>query len=101
MNHTSRKNRQRRIRAKVKGTSLRPRASVFRSNTQVTVQLVDDVGHKTLVAAAGAPEEVGKKIAGDAKKAGIDAIIFDRGGYKYHGRVKQVADAMREGGLKF
>lgn len=101
MNSESRKKRQRRIRAKVHGTSERPRASVFRSNTQIVVQLIDDTQHKTLVIASGKAEEAGKQVAEAAKKAGIENIVFDRGGYKYHGRVKQVADTMREGGLKF
>lgn len=101
MNHYSRNQRKRRIRAKVRGTAERPRANVFRSNTQVQVQLIDDVARRTLMSAAGEPADVGTAIGEGAKKLGIETIVFDRGGYQYHGRVKAVAEAMREAGLKF
>ncbi|MEX0649922.1 MAG: 50S ribosomal protein L18 [Candidatus Andersenbacteria bacterium] len=110
MNHTERKNRHRRIRAKVHGTAEKPRASVFRGNRVITVQLVDDVAGKTLaaVSASGtgkskmdAAQEVGKQIAQQAKEKGITHIVFDRGGFRYQGRVKAIASAMREAGLEF
>ena len=105
--------RHRRVRGKVRGTSERPRLVVFRSNRGIEAQLVDDVGAKTLAAASwlhvkdfkgGKAEqaaEVGKLLAANAKAAGIEAVVFDRGGYLYHGRVKALADAAREGGLRF
>ncbi|MBV5281963.1 MAG: 50S ribosomal protein L18 [Paludibacter sp.] len=100
------------IRHKVSGTAQRPRLTVFRSNTQIYAQLVDDVNGVTLAAASslGLKEKVtkseqaaivGKKVAQVAQEAGITAVIFDRNGYLYHGRVKQLAEAAREGGLKF
>src|ERR1035437_2931977 len=100
------------IRHKVSGTAQRPRLTVFRSNTQIYAQLVDDVNGVTLAAASslGLKEKVtkseqaaivGKKVAEVAQEAGITAVIFDRNGYLYHGRVKQLAEAAREGGLKF
>ncbi|MBP7611650.1 MAG: 50S ribosomal protein L18 [Paludibacter sp.] len=100
------------IRHKVSGTAQRPRLTVFRSNTQIYAQLIDDVNGVTLAAASslGLKEKVtkteqaaivGKKVAQVAQEAGITAVIFDRNGYLYHGRVKQLAEAAREGGLKF
>ena len=94
------------------GTAQRPRLTVFRSNTQIYAQLIDDVNGVTLAAASslGLKEKVtkteqaaivGKKVAQVAQEAGITAVIFDRNGYLYHGRVKQLAEAAREGGLKF
>jgi|SRR5581483_308945 len=94
--------RHRRIRARVVGTPARPRASVFRSNRGITVQLIDDQAGHTLVAAQGKlPATVGGEVAKAAKAANITQVVFDRSGYRYHGRVKAVADAMREGGLIF
>ena len=106
--------RHRRIRGKVKGTAERPRLMVFRSNKGVFAQLVDDINGKTLAGASwvGLPKsfkgdkqaqahEVGKAVAAAAKKAGIDSVVFDRGGYLYHGRIKALADGAREGGLIF
>ena len=106
-----------RIRKVVNGTAERPRMVVFRSNKQIYVQLVDDLKAVTLAAAASNDKElaaackgksgcdaaalVGKKIAERALAAGIDTVSFDRGGYLYHGRVKSLAEAAREGGLKF
>ena len=101
-----------RVRSKVSGTAERPRLSVFRSNKEIYAQLVDDVKGVTLVAAsskngelAGSKMEkanaVGKAIAEKALAAGIEAVVFDRGGYLYHGRVKSLAEGAREGGLKF
>lgn len=111
MNSLKRKRRHNRIRAKVKGTPERPRACVFRSNKTIAVQLIDDVSGKTLVAVHGLSSAkktkmeqagmVGKHIAEIAKEKGIVSIVFDRGGYLYHGRVKALAEAMREHGLKF
>jgi large subunit ribosomal protein L18 len=104
-----------RVRTVVSGTAERPRLSVFRSNKQIYAQLIDDVQGTTLVAASssdkaiasaeGSKSEkaamVGKLVAEKASKAGISEVVFDRNGYLYHGRVKQLADAAREGGLKF
>jgi large subunit ribosomal protein L18 len=106
--------RHKRVRNKVLGTAERPRLVVFRSNRGIAAQLVDDVERKTL-AAAGHGElkktlkgskteqaaEVGKLLAAAAAKAGIETVVFDRGGYLYHGRVKALADGAREGGLRF
>jgi len=101
-----------RIRNRVSGTAARPRMTVFRSNKQIYVQLVDDLTGKTLAAASslGMTEKMPKKeqaakvgelIAKKAQEAGITSVVFDRNGYLYHGRVKEVADAARNGGLKF
>ena len=99
-----------RVRKKVNGTSERPRLVIYRSLKHIYAQLVDDISHRTLmtVTDAGAEgkkteksAEVGKRIAEKAKEAGITRVVFDRGGYKYHGRVKALADAAREGGLEF
>jgi large subunit ribosomal protein L18 len=106
--------RHRRVRRRLFGTAERPRLVVFRSNRGIQAQIVDDVGAKTL-ASAGHTQlkktfkgtkseqaaEVGKLLAANAKKAGIETVVFDRGGYLYHGRVKALADAAREGGLTF
>jgi large subunit ribosomal protein L18 len=105
---------KRRIRKKVFGTSALPRLSVFRSNKQIYAQLIDDISGKTLASAASLKDDkaqkvnkteqatmVGKSIAEKASKAGISSAIFDRNGYLYHGRVRSLADAAREGGLKF
>jgi large subunit ribosomal protein L18 len=105
--------RHRRVRGKVAGTAERPRLVVFRSNKGVSAQLVDDVAGKTLAGASWVTlkkfkgtkteqaAEVGKLVAAAAKKAGVETVVFDRGGYLYHGRVKALADGAREGGLKF
>lgn len=105
---------KRRIRKSVLGTAEKPRLSVYRSNKQIYAQLVDDTTGKTLAAAGSLKMEeaqnlpkieqaqrVGKMIAEEAGKAGITEVVFDRSGYLYHGRVKSLADAAREGGLKF
>ena len=90
------------IRHRVTGTALRPRMTVFRSNTQIYVQLIDDVTGVTLAAASSlGVKEKATKIEQAAKEAGITEVVFDRNGYLYHGRVKQLADAAREAGLKF
>ena len=100
------------IRHRVTGTAIRPRMTVFRSNTQIYVQLIDDVTGVTLASASslGSKEKatkteqaakVGTLVAKVAKEAGITEVVFDRNGYLYHGRVKQLADAAREAGLKF
>ena len=103
------------IRNKVSGTSERPRLAVFRSNKQIYAQLIDDVAGNTLASASSVNKslegkkatkieqasEVGKLIAVNAKIAGIDTVVFDRGGFLYHGRVKALADSAREEGLKF
>lgn len=100
-----------RIRGKISGTAARPRMSVFRSNKQIYVQLIDDAEGKTLVSASSKGIEegtkceiaakVGKVIADKAIAAGVTEVVFDRNGYLFHGRVKSLADAAREGGLKF
>ena len=100
-----------RVRNKISGTAARPRMSVFRSNKQIYVQVIDDEAQKTLVAAYSLGFEkmnkseqaakVGELIAKKAIEAGISAVVFDRNGYLYHGRVKAVADAARNAGLKF
>lgn len=99
-----------RVRNKISGTAERPRMSVFRSNKQIYVQIVDDIAGKTLAAASSLGLEtmpkkqqagkVGEIIAKKAQEAGITTVSFDRNGYLYHGRVKEVADAARKGGLK-
>jgi large subunit ribosomal protein L18 len=105
--------RRRRVRAKVRGSAVRPRISVFRSNRGISAQLIDDDAGKTLAAvnwtesdlAKLKPMEqatkVGQLLAERAKAAGVDTVVFDRGGYQYHGRVKALAEGAREGGLTF
>lgn len=101
-----------RIRGKVSGVAERPRMTVFRSNKQIYVQLIDDEAGKTLVSASsrgldaqGTKCEIAAKVGGEvarkALEAGIKEVVFDRNGYLFHGRVKSLADAAREGGLKF
>ena len=109
----ARERRHRRVRGKVRGTAERPRLMVFRSNRGIFAQLVDDDSGKTLAGAnwmtaksfkgnkTEQAREVGKAIAQAAKAAGVESVVFDRGGYLYHGRVKALADGAREGGLKF
>ena len=110
----ARERRHRRVRGKVRGTAERPRLMVFRSNRGIFAQLVDDDAGKTLAGASwiGLPKsfagdkteqarEVGKAVAAAAKQGGIEAVVFDRGGYLYHGRVKALAEGAREGGLVF
>tara|TARA_B100000925_G_C22000164_1_gene470858 strand:- start:2117 stop:2455 length:339 start_codon:yes stop_codon:yes gene_type:complete len=98
------------IRKKVFGTAERPRLAVFRSNKQIYAQIIDDnTGHTITSASSSTFEgtkiqqanEVGKKIAENAKKSGVENVVFDRGGFLYHGRVKQLAESAREAGLKF
>ena len=90
------------IRKKISGTAQRPRMSVFRSNKQIYVQLIDDEVGKTLAAASSRENGIeNEKITKTEKAAGIDTVVFDRNGYLYHGRVKSLADAARNGGLKF
>jgi large subunit ribosomal protein L18 len=115
---TPRQRRHVRVRAKVSGTASRPRLNVFRSSAHIYAQVIDDDRGRTLVAASDLEQEVrdragteatksararavGELIGERAKAAGIDAIVFDRGGYLYHGRVKAVADGARESGLVF
>lgn len=100
-----------RIRGKISGTAARPRMTVFRSNKQIYVQLIDDLAGSTLAATSskgieeGTKSEiaakVGRAIAEKALAQGITEVVFDRNGYLFHGRVKSLADAAREGGLKF
>lgn len=99
--HEKRKRRHFRVRAKVTGTALRPRLSVFRSNRYVHLQLIDDQAQKTLAAASASdPQKASELLLERAKTAGIKAAVFDRGGNKYHGRIKKVAEAARAGGLQ-
>ena len=105
--------RHRRVRSKISGTAERPRLAVYRSNLRIYAQLIDDDAGRTLAAAsyqdkslakksrAEAPAAVGKLVAERAREAGIGTVVFDRGGYLYHGRVKALADAARENGLEF
>ena len=105
--------RRRRVRAKVSGTAERPRLSVFRSNKGVFAQLIDDRSGRTLAAVnwiepelrkLGPMEQakrVGELLAERAKAAGVESCVFDRGGYRYHGRVRALAEGAREGGLRF
>mgnify|MGYP002682259281 CR=1 FL=1 len=112
----ARKRRQRRIRMKISGTAERPRLNVFRSLEHIYAQVIDDVAGNTLVSASSLDKElagqldgkkkqeqatlVGKLVAQRARDAGIQEVVFDRGGYLYHGRIKALADGAREGGLK-
>jgi large subunit ribosomal protein L18 len=105
-----RQRRHLRVRAKVSGTAERPRLVVFRSHKHIYAQLVDDMAGRTLMSVSDAGLEgkkgekstaVGKLVAEKAKAAGITTVVFDRAGYRYHGRVKAVADGAREGGLEF
>jgi large subunit ribosomal protein L18 len=109
----SRLRRRRRVRAKVRGTAERPRLSVFRSNRGIQAQLIDDVAGRTLAAVNWTEGDLkgfktmeqakraGELLAERAKAAGVENVIFDRGGYRYHGRVKALADGARESGLSF
>ena len=105
--------RHARVRTKISGTPERPRLNVFRSNAHIHAQIIDDVNGKTLVAASSvdmklanggnveAAKAVGAEVAKRALEANITEVVFDRGGYVYHGRVQALADAAREAGLKF
>jgi large subunit ribosomal protein L18 len=113
----ARERRHRRVRAKIAGTSDRPRLNVFRSLTNIYAQVIDDTAGHTLVSASTVDKDlrgtvegkskieaakmVGELVARRAQEAGIKVVVFDRGGYKYHGRVKAVADGAREAGLEF
>ncbi|MEZ4926420.1 MAG: 50S ribosomal protein L18 [Saprospiraceae bacterium] len=113
MNRTKEQARKRlhmRIRNKISGTGERPRLSVYRSNKEIYCQLINDLDGHTIAAATSKglkgtkseqAAEVGKMIAERAKSAGVEGIVFDRGGYRYHGRVRSLAEGAREGGLKF
>jgi len=106
--------RHRRVRAKISGTTERPRLCVYRSENNISVQVIDDVRGLTLVSAStlesgfegsggnkDAAKKVGKLVAERAAEKGITVVVFDRGGYQYHGRVEELAQGAREGGLKF
>jgi large subunit ribosomal protein L18 len=111
----SRDRRHLRVRKKVSGTAERPRLAVFRSNKHIVAQVIDDVAGRTLAAAStheadvrggatgntDAASAVGQRVAERAKAAGVTKVVFDRGGYRYHGRVKSLADGARDGGLEF
>ena len=101
-----RQRRHRRVRAKIQGTAKVPRLCVFRSHQHIYAQLIDDDKGKTIAVASGQAniaqaKKVGKLIAKEALAKKIEKVVFDRGGYKYHGKVKAVAEGAREGGLKF
>jgi large subunit ribosomal protein L18 len=111
---TARSRRHTRVRKRVHGTVERPRLAIYRSNRYIYAQVIDDVDGRTLAAAssqepdlkagalnAAAAAKVGEAIASRAREAGVSAVVFDRGGYKFHGRVKALADAAREAGLEF
>ena len=106
--------RHKRVRGKISGTPERPRLNVFRSNANIYAQIIDDVNGVTLASASSiekgfegatgnkeAARKVGKTVAERAKAKGIDTVVFDRGGYVYHGRVAELAEGAREGGLEF
>ena len=106
--------RHKRVRSKLSGTPERPRLNVFRSETNIYAQIIDDVNGKTLVSASSlekgfegkgsnceAAKKVGLAVAERAKAAGVSTVVFDRGGYVYHGRVAALAEGAREGGLEF
>jgi large subunit ribosomal protein L18 len=108
----ARRRRHARVRAKVRGTTERPRLAVYRSNRTIYVQVIDDANGTTLASAdsratagdgdkSAQAKAVGKLIAERAKAAGIETVVFDRGGFLYHGRVKSLAEGAREGGLSF
>lgn len=112
--NTQRLRRHKRIRGKISGTAEAPRLCVFRSSAHIYAQLIDDVKGTTLVAASSQDKSlnndgtkkdtaraVGKLVAERALAAGIETVVFDRGGYVYHGRIQELADGAREGGLKF
>ena len=112
--NVARLRRHRRVRGKISGTPERPRLNVFRSETNIYAQVIDDVNGVTLVSASSLEKEfdgkggnveaarkVGKLVAERAKAKGIDTVVFDRGGYIYHGRVAELAEGAREGGLEF
>ena len=112
--NAQRMKRHQRVRAKVSGTPERPRLNVFRSENNIYAQVIDDVAGNTLVAASTLDKEiegnggnktaaraVGKLVAERCKAKGIDTVVFDRGGYVYHGRVAELAEGAREGGLEF
>ena len=115
---SQRKRRHVRVRAKVSGTAQRPRLNVFRSSAHIYVQVIDDIAGHTLVAASDLEDDVvklagegaakiarakavGQVIAARAKEAGVNTVVFDRGGFLYHGRIKAVAEGAREAGLEF
>jgi large subunit ribosomal protein L18 len=106
--------RHRRVRKKVHGTAERPRLAVFRSNKHISAQVIDDTTGRTLASASSleadlrgrggnieGAKKVGELLAGRAKDAGVTQVVFDRGGYRYHGRVASLADAARTSGLEF
>jgi large subunit ribosomal protein L18 len=112
--NVQRLHRHKRVRSKVSGTSVRPRLNVFRSKTNIYAQIIDDVAGTTLVSASTldkefegkgsnceAAKKVGELLANRAKAKGIETVVFDRGGYLYHGRVQALAEGAREGGLQF
>jgi len=104
--------RRRRVRAKITGTAERPRVSIFRSNRGIHAQLIDDLSGRTLAAVSWTESDLrglkpmeqagkaGERLAERAKAAGVESAVFDRGGYRYHGRIKAFAEGAREGGLK-
>jgi large subunit ribosomal protein L18 len=112
---TGRLRRHRRVRKKVRGTVARPRLAVYRSNKHISAQVIDDINGRTLAAASSveadlrsgatgtvdAARQVGSLVAERARAAGVSSVVFDRGGFRYHGRVAALADSAREAGLEF
>lgn len=111
MNQQRRQKRHHRLRSRLRGSAARPRVSVFRSSRLLTVQFIDDDAARTLLAASTTPapkatkvmqaQTLGEAVAKQAREKGIARVVFDRGGYAYHGRVKALAEALRSGGLEF
>jgi large subunit ribosomal protein L18 len=113
--HVARQRRHRRVRKKVRGTAAQPRLAVFRSNKHVYAQVIDDVAGRTVASAStmeqdqrsgstgtvDAAKTIGRLVGERAKAAGVTSVVFDRGGFRYHGRVAGVADGAREAGLEF
>ncbi len=115
--HVQRDRRRRRIRARLAGSGERPRVSVFRSLTNIYAQVIDDASGRTLISASTVDRAIAKQVEGKskveaakvvgqvlaerAKAAGIESVVFDRGGFRYHGRIAALAEGAREGGLKF
>jgi len=112
--HDARSRRHSRVRKRVRGTQARPRLAVYRSNRYIYAQVIDDVDGRTLAAASsqetdlrsnslsvGTATKVGSLVASRAKDAGVSEVVFDRGGFKFHGKIKALADAAREEGLEF
>lgn len=112
--HEKRKIRHQRVKSRIKGTKEVPRVSAFRSNKNIFVQFIDDINRKTIISSNVKPKAknqkgtkteianlLGQSVAQKAKEVGISKVVFDRGGFKYHGRIKALSEGLRKGGLKF